>query len=89
MDVEFMLKIMEANGPLDWRHAMTHGMYWATRGYYLGGGLKTERNLDLLNVLRNDIYNLQEICFNGVVLFDPIEYRLNRSYVPINSSTAT
>lgn len=82
MDVDFMVQLMERNGPMDWRHPLTHGIYWSARGYIIGGGINTQRNLDLINIMRNDLYNLQELAFQGGVTFDPVLNKLQRSYVP-------
>ena len=39
MDPKWMLRLMERFGPLDWRHVMSHAIYWATMGLHRGIGL--------------------------------------------------
>jgi len=59
MDPEWMLKLMEKFGPLDWRLVMAHALYWATYGLHvceateLGdiNSLNTDRGV--LNALKN------------------------------------
>jgi hypothetical protein len=41
MDADWMLRLMEHYGPLDWRHTMSHSIYWASLG------LKKSLDLDL------------------------------------------
>lgn len=83
MDTQFMLDLMLENGPLDWRHPMSHGTYWAAKGMEVAGGLSSRRNLDLLNTLRNKIHNLQEKTWQGVIIFDPVQARFDSNYVPM------
>ena len=42
MDVEWMLKLMERYGPLDWRNVNAHAIYWATLGLVRAGGTQLE-----------------------------------------------
>jgi len=42
MDPEWMLKLMERYGPLDWRSVHPHAIYWATMGLYRSLGLELE-----------------------------------------------
>ena len=39
MDPRWMLTLMERYGPLDWRHSMSHAIYWATMGLHRARGL--------------------------------------------------
>ena len=39
MDPDWMVSLMETYGPLDWRHVMSHSIYWATMGLYRAKGL--------------------------------------------------
>jgi hypothetical protein len=39
MDPKWMVALMERYGPLDWRHVMSHSIYWATMGLHLAKGL--------------------------------------------------
>ena len=39
MDPKWMVALMERYGPLDWRHVMSHSIYWATMGLYRAKGL--------------------------------------------------
>ena len=39
LDPEWMVRLMERYGPLDWRHVMSHSIYWATMGLHRAKGL--------------------------------------------------
>ncbi len=82
LETAFMLKLMEEHGPIDWRNPYAHGIYYSQKGVEIAGGLQTERNLDLLNVLRNTLHNLQDLSWQGRVVFNPVEHRLNPRYIP-------
>ena len=50
MDPDWMLKLMEKYGPLDWRLVQPHGLYWATYGIHVC----QMKNLDDINSLNTD-----------------------------------
>ncbi len=43
MDPAWMLKLMERYGPLDWRHVMSHAMYWSSVGLHRAVGLELSK----------------------------------------------
>ncbi|MEM1446522.1 MAG: hypothetical protein AAGF84_10725 [Planctomycetota bacterium] len=71
MDPEFMLRLMELHGPLDWRHPMAHSLYWAAMGIDVA---ETHRNSDIdwVNTYRIVIHSLQSLTDYGNVSFNPL-----------------
>jgi len=67
MDPAFMLELMEKyNIPLDWRHTMAHGLYWAQRGLAVAR-LEDPRGLVSLNNARNVLNSLKTLTATGLV----------------------
>jgi hypothetical protein len=57
--------------PLDWRHPGAHGMYWATLGVRKNRGGAVAEYQDALNTDRQILMALQQLSFNGRIVFDP------------------
>jgi len=84
MDTQYMLWIMEEyHLPLDWRHPMAHGFYFAERGIHIAGGLRSGRNVDLLNTLRRRLHAIQELSWSGQIMYDPVIAAYDADYVPL------
>ncbi|NBB94196.1 MAG: hypothetical protein GVY16_00455 [Planctomycetes bacterium] len=75
MDPAFMLRLMERTVehdgeayplPLDWRHAMSHGLYWAAYGLEVCDLMGVE-NMHRLNNMRNVLNSLKTLTSTGVV----------------------
>ncbi len=83
MDPKFMHHLMvEYHLPLDWRHPMAHGYYWANRGIEVAGGLKSGRNVDLLNTLRRRLHAMQSLAWQGQIIYEPVAAEFDRAYTP-------
>lgn len=73
MEPERMVRYTRRYGPLDWRHAAAHALYWADRGVEEATLRITDRNradFDLVNTDRIVIQALQELYRSGSVQFD-------------------
>jgi hypothetical protein len=73
---ERMLRYMRKYGPLDWRHAAAHAVYWSARGVELSLPRFTEanrNNFDFVNVDRVTIQAIQELARSGQVYFNFLE----------------
>jgi hypothetical protein len=67
MDPSFMLELMKKyNIPLDWRHTMAHGLYWAQRGLAVAK-VEDPRGLVSLNNARNVLNSLKTLTATGLV----------------------
>jgi len=64
MDPDWMLKLMERLGPLDWRMAMTHAVYWATYGLHVCESLEP-KEMDSLNTDRVLLNALKALTWTG------------------------
>jgi len=71
MDPAFMMELMDAFGPLDWRLPYSHAVYWAALGTRRVESLK---GVDLYDVVQTDrivLHGLQALAFGGKLYFDP------------------
>ncbi|MEM8784175.1 MAG: hypothetical protein AAGE65_15170 [Planctomycetota bacterium] len=71
MDPEFMLRLMEEHGPIDWRHPMAHSLYWAARGIEVAETLRNS-DIDWVNTYRLVVHSLQSLTDYGRVSFNPL-----------------
>ena len=72
MDPDWMLHLMEEFGPIDWRHASAHGLYWASMGVHRARNLRNKKDIDLLNTIRAEIHSLQDLTRFGRISYDPV-----------------
>lgn len=77
MSPEFMLRLMETYGPLDWGHAHAHGIYWSERGIALSREGSHRERFNELSVVRTRLANLQYLMRSGRLEFDPLSDRLD------------
>lgn len=77
MELPRMIRYTRKYGPLDWRHAASHGLYWATRGVEEGSGRRNLEDFDFTNTDRLITHGLQELFRWGQISYDI----LNDSYV--------
>ncbi len=64
MDPEWMLKLMEKYGPLDWRLVQPHGLYWSSYGIHVCES-KDLADIDSLNTDRNVLNSLKTLTWRG------------------------
>lgn len=86
MEPDLMIQYTERYGPLDWRHAGAHGVYWAARGveqaraFYNANDQQNAKNFDFINTDRVVIQSLQELFRSGRVFFDINNPRFYKTY---------
>lgn len=78
MNPERMLELMEQFGPLDWRHAAAHSLYWTNLAIAVARKKEGQKDIQMLNVYRSSIHSLQMLSYQGKIYFDPLtnEYDL-------------
>jgi hypothetical protein len=77
MDPADMLGLMERYGPLDWRHAEAHGIYWTEQGIEIGRTLKRREDTNELLIIRSRLHMLSDLMRTGRVDFDPVTSRVD------------
>lgn len=77
MDPVVMYELMEAFGPMDWRHPAAHAAYWAYLGVQKSGELRDATKIDVLNTDRQVIHAMQSLFHYGRVNFDPLSSRID------------
>ncbi|MEO0511301.1 MAG: hypothetical protein AAF108_00165 [Planctomycetota bacterium] len=73
MDPARMIRYIEKYGPLDWRHAGAHALYWARTGVEKNLSRATTDNIkdfDFLNTDRIVVQSIQELFRSGEIYFD-------------------
>ncbi len=68
-----MLEYMERYGPLDWRHVMSHAVYWSRLGVEQYQDLRDKDKIDVLNTQRGVIHAIQAMVDFGTVSFNPMQ----------------
>ncbi len=85
MEPERMIAYTRQFGPLDWRHASAHAIYWAQRGVdesQLRVGKLNAGDFDFLNTDRVVIQAVQDLYRSGTIYFDVVK---PESYLAINN----
>lgn len=77
MEPERMYRLMEKFGPLDWRHAGSHAIYWGATGVEKAGELRDKTKIDVLNTDRQIIHGLQMLMHAGTISFNPMRMRFD------------
>ena len=70
MDASYMLQYMDQFGPLDWRCASAHALYWAALGVEKGLTRENQYAFDRLNTDRLLFHSEQQLKFNGRIIYD-------------------
>lgn len=74
MSPQRMLRFTRKYGPLDWRHAAAHSLYWAATGVeeqLMRTTQHNQRDAEILNTDRLVIHSIQELYRTGLMFFDP------------------
>ena len=77
MDPAAMLAVMERYGPLDWRHAEAHGIYWTEQGIAIGRQLRRREQTNELLIIRSRLHMLAELMRTGRVDYDAATHRVD------------
>ena len=72
MDAAYMLELMEKYGPLDWRHVMSHALYWASLGLRESGVTDMD-DINALNASRIVLNALKSLSLTGSLFYLPGE----------------
>ncbi len=73
MEPSRMIRYTKKYGPIDWRHAAGHALYWSARGVeesLTRWNLETKGDYDFINTDRVTIQALQELYRSGDVYFN-------------------
>ncbi|HED54316.1 MAG TPA: hypothetical protein ENJ00_08970, partial [Phycisphaerales bacterium] len=77
MDPARMIRYTRKFGPIDWRHAAAHSLYWSRAGVEKGLGRVEERNkkdYDFTNTDRIVMQSIQELFRSSEIYFDFLEF---------------
>ncbi len=77
MEPAAMLALMERYGPLDWRHAEAHGIYWTEQGIAIGRELRRREDENELLIIRSRLHMLAELMLTGRVEYDAASHRVD------------
>lgn len=77
MDPLAMLAAMERYGPLDWRHAESHGIYWTEQGIAISRTLDRREKTNELLIIRSRLHMLAELMRTGRVDYDFATHRVD------------
>ena len=73
MEPQRMIRYTIKYGPMDWRHAASHAVYWSARGVEVSLdrlNAANSSNNDFINTDRNTIQGVQELYRSGMIFFD-------------------
>jgi hypothetical protein len=71
LDPARIVDLREAYGPVDFRLAEAHALYWASMGVEIGTDRRTAFELDKLNTSRIEFYCLQNFFRQGRLIMSP------------------
>lgn len=77
MEPDRMLRYMEYYGPMDWRHAASHAIYWSARGTEQAlprFSVENRKNFDFINNDRITIQAVQELARTGEIYFSVLDF---------------
>ncbi|UCE58718.1 MAG: hypothetical protein JSU63_14895 [Phycisphaerales bacterium] len=72
LDLDLMLEMMvEQYGPLDWRNAFSHTLYWSALGDQVSRGYANKDLADAMNTARMVFFALQSMVMKGKIVLWP------------------
>lgn len=87
-DLEWMLDLMvNQYGPLDWRNAFSHSLYWSSWGDKLAEGHAASDEVDAMNTARFVFFSLQNLIARGRVTLWPDFDDPFSSYIELTPDT--
>lgn len=88
LDPEWMMHLMaDQYGPLDWRNAFSHSLYWASLGDKIGKGYENANPSDAMNAARFVFFSLNNLINRGRVSLDPNFDDPFSSYIELTPDT--
>jgi hypothetical protein len=86
-DLDAMLELMDQYGPLDWRNAFSHALYWADRGDRASRGHENININDQMNNARFVFLALQNLTLKGRITLRPDFDDPFSSYIELTPDT--
>jgi hypothetical protein len=88
-DLDWMYKLMaEEYGPLDWRNAFSHSLYWASYGDHVSKGIaRVVDKADAMNTARFVFFSLQNLITRGHIVLYPSFDDPFSSYIELTPDT--
>ncbi|MEK6798515.1 MAG: hypothetical protein AABZ12_06095 [Planctomycetota bacterium] len=88
LDLDAMMSLMvDEYGPLDWRNAFSHSLYWSTLGDRRSEGYAAARQADAMNTARFVFFSLQNLVTRGRMTLYPNFDDVFRSYIELTPDT--
>lgn len=88
LDLDWMLSLMvEKYGPLDWRNAFSHALYWSSLGDEISRGHENLSVFDQRNNARFVFFSLQNLILKGRITLWPDFDDPFSSYIELTSDT--
>lgn len=88
LDLDFMRDLMEKQyGPLDWRNAIAHSLYWSSKGSAAAIGIESTNRADDINNDRLIFFALQSLIMRGRIALWPDFDDPFQSYVDLTPDT--
>jgi hypothetical protein len=72
MDPKLMCELLETSGPMDWRHAAAHSIYWGVAGARECARGKKPDLFTILQTERIILHSIQDLARTGQVTWDPL-----------------
>jgi hypothetical protein len=87
-DLDYMLHLMvDEYGPLDWRNAFSHALYWSSWGDHITRGRAGATRADVVNTARFVFFSLQSLVMRGKMVLFPNFAEPFSSYVELTPDT--
>jgi hypothetical protein len=85
-DLDWMLDLMvNQYGPLDWRNAYAHALYWSSWGDRVSEGVASADPADAMNTARFVFFSLQQLITRGRITLYPNFDEPFESYIDLSS----
>ncbi len=86
LDLDWMYDLMvNQYGPLDWRNAYTHALYWSSLGDKISEGIEGTDPADAMNTARFVFFSLQQLITRGRITLYPDFDNPFLSYIELTS----
>ena len=87
-DLDWMMNLMaDQYGPLDWRNAASHGLYWTSYGEKVTEGQENVPYVEQVHTARLILFSLQSLITNGRVTLWPDFQDPFASYIEMTPDT--
>jgi hypothetical protein len=87
-DLDWMMSLMENEyGPLDWRNAFSHSLYWSSHGDKVTRGRLGANLADVVNTARFVFFSLQQLINRGRIILFPNFDDAFSSYIELTPDT--